>query len=238
MKTLKVTLFKLIELVELCIKEELKNNIPGGMLMHHGWTRNGTHFIAFFASYCHEITHTEKGVVKKMEKPELTLLACSPMAQVQDDTDLEDAAEDIETETISESTKCNAETHVEFFKDSLRWYTLCLKWIKCILANNTSTNQKITKMIGVPHIGCHNHLLNLEVIQMFKEDVSLKQTSSATHQVMLEAKQSLKNHSIVWSLTYLSPIVSNETCWSGKLSELTQMKCMRAVCSTDLCIFN
>jgi hypothetical protein len=54
------------------------------------------------------------------------------MAQVQDDTDPEDAAEDVETETISESTKFNAETHVEFFKDSLHWYALCLEWIKCI----------------------------------------------------------------------------------------------------------
>jgi hypothetical protein len=73
---------------------------------------------------------------------------------------------------------------------------------------------------------------------MFKEDVSLKQTSSATHQVMLKAKQSLKNHSIVCSLTDLSPIVSNETCWSGKLLELTQMKHMHAAVHTDLCIFN
>jgi hypothetical protein len=220
-KTLRETIFKLVELVELRIKEELKS-APGGQIMYDGWTRNATHFLGVFASYMRTVSHVKKGITMKEEVPTITLLSCSPMAQVPNTN--EDSDSDTDSDDDEEATKFNAETQAQFVEDSIDWYDLVLAWIYCLLADNTTTNRKTARILGKPHVPCHSHLSSLEVHEMVKNDAILSKTSKATHKTMVEAKQSLKNRAITRKLTNLSPIVGNDTRWSGMYDEFVRMR--------------
>jgi len=70
--------------------------------------------------------------------------------------------------------------------------------------------------MGVPHIGCTSHKLNLEVKTMVEENVSLKTTIDEVHQTMLDCRQKLKTRAMLRNITDLSPIIHNATRWSGK----------------------
>jgi hypothetical protein len=71
-------------------------------------------------------------------KLEITLLACSPMANIEHKDGLPSVDEENET------TKFNAETHGEFFTDMLSLYNLSINsWVVCSIADNCSTNKKM-----------------------------------------------------------------------------------------------
>ena len=59
----------------------------------------------------------------------------------------------------------NAEIHAEHFRTVfLEMYDLDVeKWTICCIADNTSKNHIIARLLGLPHIDCLNHLLNLYV---------------------------------------------------------------------------
>ena len=60
-----------------------------------------------------------------------------------------------------------AENHVSFFCDSFSQYGIDLKeWAVAETSDNCSVNCKVAKLLGVPHVACHNHLLNSEVQNM------------------------------------------------------------------------
>lgn len=64
----------------------------------------------------------------------------------------------------------NAEIHVEHFRTTLKdTYEIDVKkWTMCYIADNKSTNHKLTHLVGLLHIGCLKHLLNLDIKQWVK----------------------------------------------------------------------
>jgi hypothetical protein len=138
-KIFKEVLFKVVELVKESITEEVAAT-QCGSIVHNGWTCNGTHYIGLFAAYCRPIKVKNKTSFNTESKLELTLLACSPMDNIEQEYGFPNLDED-----IAETTKFNAETHVHFFKDMLSLYKLSIKsWVVCSIADNSSTNKKIT----------------------------------------------------------------------------------------------
>jgi hypothetical protein len=98
--------------------------------------------------------------------PKITLLAVAPMTHVPvAEEDSENARE------VEETNKFNAEAHVNFFSETLTFYGLELQWVKASIADNTSTNLKVARLIGCPHVGCNNHKLNSDVELMVANDV-------------------------------------------------------------------
>ena len=72
-------------------------------------------------------------------KLELILLACCPMANIEQEDGFPNLDDD-----IAETKKINAETHVQFFKDMLSLYNLSINtWVVCSIPDNCSTNKKI-----------------------------------------------------------------------------------------------
>jgi hypothetical protein len=99
-KTFKEVLLKVVEVVEeKSISEEVVTT-QCGSIVHDGstyyngthyidlWTYNGTHYIDLFAAYCRPINVKTKTSFSTESKLELTLLACSPMANIEQEDGL------------------------------------------------------------------------------------------------------------------------------------------------------
>lgn len=90
------------------------------------------------------------------------------------------------------------------------------EWLICQIADNTNTNLKIARLLGVPHIGCMSHKLNLEVNRMISSDQILSSILSSIHNTMVDCKSKIKNRVVLRNLTVLNPLLYNDTRWSGK----------------------
>lgn len=85
----------------------------------------------------------------------------------------------------------------------------------CTIGDNRVFNKRISRLLNVPHIGCMSHKLNLKVKAMVKRGNVLKSTIDSIHQTISDCKRHLRNRAILRNLTLLSPVLMNETRWSG-----------------------
>ena len=112
----------------------------------------------------------------------------------------------------------NAETHAEHIRNIFRYYNLDVEeWAVCQTADNCSVNLKVADLLGIPHVACKNHLLNLEVNEMVKQNRDLEITLNSIHETMSSCKKKLKNAALLRNLVSLVPVLHNKTRWSGKL---------------------
>ncbi len=63
-------------------------------------------------------------------------------------------------------------------------------WAVCQIADNSSFKKLIAALMEIPHVGCANHRLYLEVRKMIKSDTSLSWTIDTVHDVMRSANKS------------------------------------------------
>jgi DNA-binding transcriptional MerR regulator len=192
--------------------------------MNDGWTCNGTHFIGLFASYCRPIKVKAKTSFITESNLEITLLASSPMANIEQEDGFP-----LTVDEENETTKFNAETHVQFFSDMLALYKLTIdSWVVYSIADNCSTNKKIARLMRKPHVGCMNHKLGLEVNRMVETHNDLNTVIECTHETMRAAKQKLKNAALLRNITDLKPVMHNKTWWSGKYLMLKRLGQIRS----------
>ena len=70
-------------------------------------------------------------------------------------------------------------------------------------------------MLGLPHIPCHNHLLNNEVNAWIGKTLCVKGTLKSVNRTMTKVKGSLKNMAVLRKITKLRPEIGNATRWTG-----------------------
>lgn len=197
-RTLVEVIFKLVELVEKKIAIELE--CTKGAVLFDGWTCNSTHYIAVIVSYCTTALRHDRGSVFKESIPRLTLLSLSPMGHVPEEEDENATGQD-------ETTKFNAEAHLQFFSEIFPFFGQEFsKWCLCLIGDNCSTNLKVASLAKKPYVGCNSHKLNLEVNHMVDCHTQLKTTIETVHETMREAKK-LKNAALLRNPTDL-----NQSC--------------------------
>lgn len=77
--------------------------------------------------------------------PRLTLLAMSPMSQIEE--------ENGGTQCF-DTTTFNAESYVYFFKETFDTYGLKFhEWCLALIGDNVSSNKTVSAITGKPHIG-------------------------------------------------------------------------------------
>lgn len=78
MRTVKKTIFNLVELVERRASSEMART--HSTLLYDGWTsKTNTHHVALLASYCTDVATRREGRKKIVSVPRLSLLAMAPM---------------------------------------------------------------------------------------------------------------------------------------------------------------
>ena len=99
-----------------------------------------------------------EGKEQLTQVPKVTLMSRSPMANVEDAEDTVETNNDI-------SSEFNAQTHVQHFQYIFReYYGVALAdWAKAAIADNTTINQKVYRLMGLPHVGCNSHKFNLDI---------------------------------------------------------------------------
>jgi hypothetical protein len=139
---------------------------PAGQIIFDGYTVGGQHYVVVFALFMQKCTSMAKGSEYKYDKHELCLLACAPLSPVSTDV-LGDEQE--------ESTKFNAEAHVNYFQKTFNLYGSDYDtWVLCQCADSAAVNLKILRDTHGWHISCKNHNLALSGNVMLEEDGELK----------------------------------------------------------------
>ena len=203
----KEVMFNLVELVEERISIEMKRT--KGAILHDGWSCSGTHYIGLFASYVTQKALDQNEVVTP-------LLSVSSMAKIC-------KCADDDCKCTLETTNFDAETHTSHIRAIFSLFGIdCSKWILCQVADNCNLNRAVSSQLRIPHVGCSNHKLNLEVERMVDNDSTLKDCIDSVHRTMTDCRSKLRNRAMLRNLTTLSPIVENKTRWSGKYMMITR----------------
>ena len=160
------------------------------------------HYVGLFATYIIE------------SKPCITLLSVSPMAKINsgsDDSSDSDGNED-------ETTSFTAEAHVSHFKNVFEIFGIqdYKSWLTNQTADNAKVNVKVSNLLGIPHVACKSHCLNLEVNHMCDDVNDLKNCIESVHETMVQCKGKLTNAALLRNISRLKPIIHNKTRWSGK----------------------
>ncbi len=116
--------------------------------------------------YCSSVHIREGDKINSKSDSRLALLALalSPVAQVSLTANTNQTNE-------GEETAFNSGTHIYFFKEVFHFYGLDFEtWTLCLIADNKTTNHRISKLIGKPIVGCNSHKLNLEVNHMCEQE--------------------------------------------------------------------
>jgi hypothetical protein len=211
----KQVILELVKIVEKKLELEMKG-AGCGAIMHDGWTLSGVHYVGLFASYNRKIKVFKNGKGSIEHETTISLIACAPMAAISETNDSDDE------EPTNDAANFNAKVHAQYFIKMFQYYNLNVKqWAKCSTADNTTTNVKTAKELGIPHVGCNSHKLNLDMND-WMEAPALKNIIESVADTMKEAKNSLKNASLLRRLTSLKPVLFNKTRWSGKFNMLSR----------------
>eukprot|EP00171_Calliarthron_tuberculosum_P002072 IDg2072t1 len=190
-----------------------------GAVMYDGWVGNSTHYVNVIASYCVDVPKKTKAGIVVQAVTRSTLLGLSSLGQVEDGTHETDAS------VAAESTKFNAEVHIDFFREVFKFHKLDFdQWCVCLLGDNAAVNLRMARLINKPFVGCSNHKLNLDVNDMVRSSRDLSATIERVHSIMKHVKSSLRNSAMLRNLTDLRPVIHNETRWSGKHSMLKRFQ--------------
>ena len=130
------------------------------VLYHNGWSRAGVHYGAVFACYMiKKINLNKDGEEEKVDVPKLSLLASSPMNALPSKN-----AEGEDEESV-EAVNFKAEVLVNFLNQTLKdyGYDEAKNFATCQVADSASSNIRAAMLMGIPHLDCNNHTLNLEV---------------------------------------------------------------------------
>jgi len=134
----------------------------------------------------------------------------------EDEEDLQGALE--RGDEFEESDKQDAKTHANHIREIMETYYRVDfdAWVACQTADNTATNLLAADEMGVPHVGCLGHLLNLEVNKWQKTDKKFNEAVEKIHRTMLKIKSSNLTSTQLRGLTSLVPKIHNATRWSSK----------------------
>ena len=92
----------------------------------------------------------------------------------------------------------------------------------CQVADSASSNIRAAMLMGIPHLDCNNHTLNLEVKKMIKEDKPLNKMIESIHELMISIKRSLKKSALLRQFTHLHPTIENKTRWTSIYSMMNK----------------
>ena len=214
-KHVKQVMFQLVEIVEQLTGEEMKCTKVA--ILHDGWTHAGTHYLGIFASYIRRKVIWENNKNICINEHVMPLLSMSPLRKIDVCEDDSDAATDF-----------GAQTRVENINEVFQFYEVdAEEWVSCIIQDNCSTNNSISSLMNVPHVGCLSHKLALQVKKMFAEDALLRVILESFQQTMTACRMKLKCRASLRNMTDLATMVPCKTRWSGQYLMLQRFNRIR-----------
>ena len=156
-------------------------------IIFDGWSEGTVHYIGVSAAYVTEMDSSE--VVAH------TLLSMRPLL-----------ADDIVGMTASD--------HLQHLSKMLETYEKTLENIVCLVGDNCSVNQSMSRILKVPLLGCGSHKFNLAVRKWITNQPHLVKIIATVAGVMKKAS-TLKASAELRKLTKLHTVKENDTRWSS-----------------------
>jgi hypothetical protein len=119
---------------------------------------------------------------------------------------------------LRDETSQDASTHVLFLEDTLKLYGKTLSNVCCLIGDNCSTNKAVANLCKIPLVGCHSHILNLAVKNIFLEDEFAKTVLPKVVELMRvlsTPKGAAQLRNCFVDCTGLKAIKKNETRWTS-----------------------
>lgn len=135
---MRTVLFKLTELVAAVMTK------TKGAIVHDGWTKSGTNYFGFFASFIRSVLVMKNGVHCLIDELTMPLLTVSPLRKAVCDSN----------ESDDEVERFDAKTHASRLEDVFEFYVCNVyEWVLCSIADNCNVSKKLAKLLNVPHVG-------------------------------------------------------------------------------------
>jgi len=189
-KTIRRYIIATAQLVESAIAEELK---AAGVitLLFDGWTADGTS-----THYVAVFAGYQHPVTTEYNE---VLLAISPTL---------------------EETELGAAAHIELFESTMALYNLTKDNIICVIGDNCSANQSISRRWEIPLVGCASHRFNLAVKRWISEQPGLEDALEAVNTLMskascLKAAAELRSLTLEFHGKALAAQSNNVTRWTS-----------------------
>lgn len=213
-ETISMVIFVLGEVVEEKMMKKMKGK--KGILLHDGWTQDGTHFTAIYAAFV-----VDEGTVE--QHVEINLLASSPMPHYEEGNNDDD--EDTNHIEPLNAASFNAKTMKNYFDETLRHYGFgeATDFSVALLGDSTEVNRRLAKDMGIPHLPCHNHEFNLDIGEMKKDENSyLSKHIQEVRAIVAKVKGSIREVAILRRFTDLKPHLKNTCKWTGDYSTVNR----------------
>ncbi|CAB9515777.1 Inherit from NOG: AvrBs3 and PthA family of transcription activator-like effector proteins [Seminavis robusta] len=206
-KMIRDTMFHLKALTQGEVVKAVKK-APLCDIIHDGWTCDRTHFFGLICSFNKTRTVIEDGKKVVKEEVETVLLSVAPITRLADDS-----------ANVEEASSFTAQVHCDYIQELFEELGIDFdKWVFCQTADNCSTNLKLAKDLGIPHVGCMSHKFNLDVKDMIKNEAALKDMLGNIHTVITAARSSIRNMAVIRNLTAVGLAVPSEPRWSGEFN--------------------
>ena len=225
------TMLEMCADVEMILAYEMKK-AGRGSIIHDGWSKFGEHYFGLFASYEAERWEVDKGCgsVKIVKGPIISLLSLSPLHVFSDKYEgVDDDAppqKERESRDVEVAANFTSEVHRDQIVDVMKqFYHIDIEeWLTCQTADNVSSNKKLARLLGVPHVSCESHLLNNEVKKFVKDtaddDDGAGFVVGKIHETMVSVKGSNKNMACLAKETNARPEHHGTTRFTGLSSML------------------
>lgn len=174
-----------------------------------------------------KVMQTIDGQTLHAEELSTPLLSLSPLAYRDNTGEIESA----------HATSFDATTHWRQLEHIFNYYHDDVhQWAVSQVGDSCALNKAIATKLEIPHDGCCNLKLALDVNKMMSSP-STKQTLDDVWTTMHECKGSIKNRAMLHRFTSLSAVLPCATRWSGMLSIVFRFnrirKYLKTVADTD-----
>ena len=213
---IKQIMFKLCEYVEKLLAEEMAS-AGRGTLMHDGWSKFGTHFLALMGIYVvkKKVKFGSNSKDSFVEETKIVLLSVSPVLR----PELPDIVDYDNDDPNPVLVTNNAEAMLHHVIGILKeYYNVDWSWVMAIHSDRAAVCIKMAKEGKKPMIGCKNHAWDHDVTEMFRSNDGLSSCQEACHACQVGLKQSVKKRTLLGEFTPLQPTIKNETRWNGMYS--------------------
>ena len=99
----------------------------------------------------------------------------------------------------------DAEQHIDFIKATLEIFGKKIENVVAFIGDNCATNQKISRLTGIPLVGCASHKFNLAVNKWLESNPVFNDIITKVHDIMKEL-QTLKNAARLRNITDLCAV--------------------------------
>ena len=198
------------------LAEEMESS-GRGTIMHDGWSKYGTHFLALMGIYVvkTKVKGSSNSKDSFVEETKIVLLSVSPVLRPGLPDHVDHDLDQPNPLVVTQNSEAMLHHVISILKD---YYNVDWNWVMAIHSDRAAVCCCMANLGKKPMIGCKNHAWDHDVNEMFNSNNGLSSCQEDCHSCQVGLKQSVKKRSLLSEFTNLNPTIKNDTRWNGMYS--------------------